>query len=92
MGGEMYTSIKALDLAYSMKRGMERLTDQKLDLGMRTDSKQLFVSITKGRRTTERRLYIDIRAARDSYKRLDITTIGLISGEETLQMRPVKCL
>lgn len=47
---------------------------------MFTDSKQLFDAISEGKRTTERRLPIDIQAARDAYKSFEITTIGLISG------------
>lgn len=81
MGGETYAFMEAFDAVYSLKDDLAALLDRKLEIRMMTDSKQLFDAITRGRRTTERRLSIDITAARDAYQRFEIDTICLIAGE-----------
>lgn len=48
---------------------------------MMTDSEQFSDTITRGKRTAERRLAIDIPAARDAYKSFEITSIGLVAGD-----------
>lgn len=45
------------------------------DLFMFTDSLQQFDALSKGKRTEERRLMIDIFAVRQSYNRYEITAL-----------------
>ena len=43
-----------------------------------TDSKSLFDIISKGSRTNEKRLMLDVYAARQVYKEQDISNIGFV--------------
>jgi len=48
---------------------------------MWTDSKQMFDVFTRASHTTEKRLMIDVRAAREAYKRYEISNIGFVRSE-----------
>lgn len=81
MGGGVYAFMDAFDIAYVLKKDLDMMFDTKLDIIMFTDSKKLFDAVTCGKRTTERRLSIDVTAARQSYKQFEITSIGLMRGD-----------
>lgn len=49
---------------------------------MFNDSESLFKTILKSTTTTEKRLIIDVEAARESYARKDISEVGWIRSEE----------
>lgn len=55
---------------------------------MFSDSKQVFDSATCGKRASERRLSIDIMAARDIYRNFEIACIGMVRGD----INPADCL
>ena len=48
---------------------------------MLTDFKQLFDVITKSSHTTEKRLMIEVTAAREAYNRHEISNVGLVPGD-----------
>lgn len=79
MGGEVYAFADAFDKAFVIRKDMENTLGVKLPLHMFTDSKQLFDAMTKGQQTTEKRLMIDISAAREAYRKFDISRVGLVS-------------
>lgn len=81
MGGEVYAFMDAFDMAFVIKKDLERVLDTDLSIIMLTDSKQLFDSVTCGKRTAERRLSIDISAARQSYQNYEIECLGLVRGD-----------
>jgi hypothetical protein len=54
---------------------------RKVPLSLLTDSKSLFDIITKSSSTLEKRLMIDVAAARESYANEELSDIGLIRGE-----------
>lgn len=81
MGGEVYAFMDAFDMAFVLKKDLEMVLDTKLGIIMLTDSKQLFDSVTCGKRTAERRLSIDVSAARKSYRNYEIECLGLVRGE-----------
>lgn len=80
MAAEVYAFVEAFDAAHLRATNMQRTYVKKFQLFMYTDSLQLSDSITRGRRTNERRLMIDILATRQSYKRYEISGVGYISG------------
>eukprot|EP00170_Pyropia_yezoensis_P005437 contig_22078_g5451 len=48
---------------------------------MLTDSKQLFDVITRASHPTEKRLMIDVAAAREAYNNQEISNVGLLKSE-----------
>lgn len=81
MGGETYAFMDAFDLAFVIKTDLEVILGMDLNIVMFTDSRQLYDSVTCGKRTAERRLSIDVTAARQSYRDYEIASIGLVKGE-----------
>lgn len=80
MGGEVCAFVDAFDYAFMMMKDLNTMLGKVIPIFMFTDSKQLFDALTKGKRTTEKRLMIDILSARQSYKRFEISAIGLVTG------------
>lgn len=70
------------DHAFSIARDLEAMLGKAMLVYLYTDSKQLFDALTKGKQTTERRLMIEIMAARQAYRRFEIAAIGLVRGED----------
>lgn len=81
MGGKTYAFMDAFDAAFTLRTDMARTLGRKLKVYAYTDSKQLFDAITKGKRTLEKRLSIDIAAARHAYMKFEIARIGLVHGD-----------
>lgn len=84
MAGEVYAFANAFDEAFIIKHDLERVYKQRVPLTMLTDSKQLFDVITRASHTTEKRLMIDIAAAREAYNRNEITNVGLVKSANNL--------
>ena len=81
MAGEVYAFSAAFDVSFLLKHDMDRVLNRLIPLHMFTDSKQMFDVITSARHTTEKRLMIDITAARQSYERFEIHNVGLVPGK-----------
>ena len=71
----------AFDHAFIIKHDLERILRKKIPVLTLTDSKILFDVLTKSRYTTERRLMVDIAAARQAYNNRHIDNIALIKSE-----------
>ena len=67
-----------------LRHDLETIYEMEILLQMRTDSLQMFDVVTKASSTTERRLMIDIAAARESYNREEISNVGLIMSEHNI--------
>lgn len=67
---------------------LESLLSQKVPLQIYTDAKSLFDVITKSSTTSEKRLMIDVQAAREACERYKIADIGLVRSDYNL----VDCL
>ena len=63
---------------------MERMLGENIPMIMLTDSKQLFDILVRAKRTAERRLMVDISAAREAYNDEVISNIALIRSEFNL--------
>lgn len=81
MAGEIYAFADAFDEAFIIKYDLERIHRQYLPLVMLTDSKQMFDVITRASHTTEKRLMIDVAAAREACNRGEISNVGLVQSE-----------
>ena len=63
-----------------------------MQLHLLTDSKSLFDIISKGSRTNEKRVMLDIHAAREGYKAHDISNIGFVRSEQKTADGLTKCM
>lgn len=68
------------DVVYMLVFNLESILVRILRLCLLTDSKPLFHTIVKSSFISEKRLMIDIHAARQAYQRLETSDIGHISG------------
>ena len=84
MAGEVYAFGAAFDEAYMLRHDLERLYDCYIPLTILTDSKQLFDVVTRGSHPTEKRLLIDIAAAREAYNRREISNVGLVTSDNNM--------
>jgi len=80
MAGEVYAFSAAFDEAYTIRYDLEELYGCHIPISIFTDSKQLFDVVTKASHPTEKRLLVDIAAARQAYNRFDISNVGLIAS------------
>jgi len=84
MAGEVYAFTAAFDEAFIIRYDLERLYGRHIPINIFTDSKQLFDVVTKGSHPTEKRLMVDVAAARQAYTRHDISNVGLIASNDNM--------
>lgn len=78
MAAETIAFAEGFDAAYSLQHALGKLLKRKIGIQMLTDSQQLFDAISKSTRTKEKRLMIDISAAKQSFERFEISDLGLV--------------
>lgn len=79
VGAEVHAFTEAFDAAYILEHDFEQVLGRHVPiLAMLTDSIGLLDVITKTLMTSERRLMIDIFAARQAYSRREISDINLV--------------
>jgi uncharacterized protein YjgD (DUF1641 family) len=78
--GETLAFSEAFDASFILRCDLSKILNRHIPLLMLTDSESLFKTLTKARYTTERRLLVDISAARQAYHAKDISIIGLIAS------------
>lgn len=85
IGAELIAFSDMFDAAFSLAEEL-RTIHPKLGVPVKlyTDSKSLFDVISKGSKTAEKRLMLDIACAREGFRRHDISDIGFIRGEDNL--------
>lgn len=83
MGGELHAFTDAFNADIVLAVDLSRAVERKLPIQMFTDSKQVFDVITRGKSPTEKRLAVDVTAARDAYRRFHIDRVGLVRGEHS---------
>ena len=84
MGGETHAFADAFDAAYTIRNDLQRLLNKDVKLTMLTDSMSLFKVLINSSIMTEKRLMIDISAAREAYENSDIDHIGWIPTSSNL--------
>lgn len=81
MAAETLAFTEAFDCAYLLKHDLQAILKRDLPLLMLTDSQQLFDVLTRSRYTSEKRLMVDISAAREAFEQSLISNVGLIRSE-----------
>ena len=84
MAAEVIAFSDLFDAAFTIKHDISLLLGQDVQLQLFTDNKSLFDVISKGSRTSERRLMLDVAAAREGFKVGDISNIGLVRSERNI--------
>lgn len=84
MAAECCALAECFDAAYVLKHELQVLLKQEVNIEVLTYSKQVFDSITNSTRTKERRLMIDLNAAKESFQRKEISDLGLLKSENNL--------
>ena len=82
MGGELYAFSDGFDYAYLMKHDLEDIFGRRVPLMMLTDSEALFRVVVRSSTTTEKRMMIDLQAAREAYCAQEIDDIGWIRSND----------
>ena len=83
MAAELIAFSDLFDVSYTLSQELRLLhPTAAVPVHLFTDSKSLFDIISKGTRTSEKRLMLDIACAREGYRRKDIHNIGFVrSGD-----------
>lgn len=81
LGGEIFAFSDRMDFALNVKSDLERILDCKLQFSMFTESKSLFDLIAKNMTSTEKRLMVDVHAAREAYARFQIISNAWIRSQ-----------
>ena len=72
------------DDALALRSQLEEITKRAVPMLLLTNSKPLFEIISKGSRTSEKRIMLDILAARESHKLKEISNIGFVRSSSNL--------
>jgi hypothetical protein len=84
MAAEVMAFADAFDASYSIKNDLQTMLRQSIPLLIMTDSRPLFDVIIRARYTTEKRLMVDLAAARQGFRKRDITNVCLIRSEQNV--------
>ena len=84
MAGDVYFFGAAFDEAYMLRHDLEQLYGCHIPLTILSDSKQLFDVVTRGSHPTEKRLLIDVAAAREACNRREISNVGLVTSDNNI--------
>ena len=84
MAAEVIAFSDMADAAVTLSKEVERTLGRTIALQLLTDSKCLFDVISKGSRTSERRLMLDIASSRESFRVGDISDIGLVRSADNI--------
>ncbi len=74
------------DAAFTMAAELKKMIEKHAPLRLLSDSESTFDVISKGSRTSEKRMMIDIAATREGYKNYSIFDIGFCGAPRILHM------
>lgn len=92
MAGEVIAFADMSDAAVTLSKELGRVLSRRISIQLLTDSKCLFDVISKGSRTSEKRLMLDIAAAREQFRNKDVSDIGLVRSSDNLADGLTKCM
>ena len=84
MAAETLAFSDGFDQAYTLRRDIEQLIGKRIPITMLTDFQSLFDIITKSSYSAEKRIVIDIAAAKKAYQNQDLSDIGLVASKDNV--------
>jgi len=84
MAGEVIAFSDMFDVAVTLAEEIRTTFQRPIPLHLLTDSKALFDIISKGSRTSEKRMMLDIAAAREGFRDHVISDIGFVRSAHNL--------
>jgi len=84
MAGEVIAFSDMFDVAVTLAEELRTIYNRTIPLHLLTDSKALFDIISKGSRTSEKRMMLDIAAAREGFRDRIISDIGFVRSSDNL--------
>ena len=84
LGGETNEFADACDMSFTIRHDLMQLTNTYVPLTILTDSLTLFKVLHNTSVMTEKRLKVDISAAREAYENKEIDFIGWIPSEKSI--------
>ncbi len=84
MGGEVIEFTDLFDRGSTLAAEFSTIYGRRIPVQLFTDSKSLFDVIFKGSRTSEKRMILDIAAAREEFRDKVISYIGLVCSSSNL--------
>jgi hypothetical protein len=84
LGGEMMAFAEGFDRAFTVQHELSTMLSQRIPISMLTDSKGLFDVLVKSSSTQERRLMIDIAAAKQACDTKEKSDMGFIRSTHNL--------
>ena len=84
MASEVIAFADMFDIAVALAADLTTMLGLQIPVQLLTDSKCLFDVISKGIRTSEKRIMIDITAARNAFKSTVISDIGLVRSADNI--------
>lgn len=79
-----FIAVSDLFLATTIALELSRLFERRIPVQVLTDGKFLFDGISRGSRTPEKRMKLDIAAARDCFKNKIISDIGFVCSDSNI--------
>ena len=84
MAGEVIAFSDLFDVAATLSDEVGKILGKKIPVRLFTDNKSLFDVISKGSRTSEKRMMLDIAAAREGFRDKVISDIGFVRSSKNL--------
>ena len=84
MAGEVIAFSDLFDVAVTLAAELKSLLLQPVSVQLFTDSKSLFDVFSKGSRTSEKRMMLDIAAAREGFREKVISDIGFVRKSDNV--------
>ena len=84
LSAEVIAFADLLDDALAIRSQLEHALQVTVPMHLLTDSKSLFDVVSKGSRTSEKRIILDIHATKQAYQSHEISNIGFVWSENNL--------
>ena len=84
MAGEVIAFSDLFDVAFTLAHEVKFITGSQIPVQLLTDSTSLFDVISKGSGTSEKRMMLDIAAARKGFRSKAISDIGFVRSNKNV--------